>query len=128
MTLQEFIRQERITLTFEIAPKNPNMEDSAQMNHWKVVLWSKWTWMTTYFSKGLLFNGEAPNVDEVLDCLASDAQGIDQPFEDWASDFGYDPDSRKAEKVYKNIQRESEKLKNLLGEKAYKTLLEVERL
>ena len=128
MTLQEFIRQECITLTAEKWPKNPNLDSPLPMDHWKVILWSKWTWLTTYFSKGLLFNGEAPNVDEVLDCLASDAQGIDQEFEDWASDLGYDPDSRKAEKVYKNIQRESEKLKNLLGEKAYKTLLEVERL
>lgn len=128
MTIQEFIRQEGITLTAERWPENPNMTDSSQMDHWKIVLWSKWTWMTTYFSQGFAYNGKPPKIDEVLDCLACDAQGIDQEFEDWASDLGFDPDSRKAEKTYKTIRVQTQKLKELLGTKAYKTLLEVEKL
>ena len=42
----------------------------------------------------------APDLCDVLAALLMDSSGADQPFEDWAADLGFDPDSRKAESVY----------------------------
>ena len=41
-----------------------------------------------------------PTAAEVLYCLLSDASATGQCFADWASDFGYDTDSRKALAIY----------------------------
>lgn len=38
-------------------------------------------------------------------------------FEDWASEFGYDTDSRKAEKIYRDCLATALKLRNGLSEK-----------
>lgn len=43
-----------------------------------------------------------PNLADVIHSMASDSDVIDHPtFESWASDFGYDTDSRKGEAVYR---------------------------
>lgn len=69
-----------------------------------------------------------PTSRGVLDCLLSDASGADnaRSFEEWASEYGYSNDSRKAEKVYRAVERQTIKLKSLLGAD-YDTFLEAER-
>lgn len=42
----------------------------------------------------------APTAAAVLYCLLSDASATDQCFADWASEYGYDTDSRKAFAIY----------------------------
>lgn len=66
-----------------------------------------------------------PTLPEVLDNLASDAAGYDdaRDFEDWASGYGYDTDSRKAERVYRAVEREATKLRAFLGDDLYDALL-----
>lgn len=77
-----------------------------------------------YFSQGSAHT-EEPTLADVLDCLASDASSYDNAgtFEEWASEYGYDSDSRKAEKTYKAIKRQAEQLKRTLGQDAYEELL-----
>jgi hypothetical protein len=67
----------------------------------------------------------APEVADVLDCLASDASGVEnsRDFEEWCSEYGYDTDSRKAEKTYRICAAQAEQLKSFLGEDLYKQLL-----
>jgi len=130
-TLAQFIAANRIRISSEWTASNPNMDDSARMDHWKVTLRSGKRQMTLTFSKGFGHNGAEPTADEVLDCLASDSASVEnaRDFEDWAQEFGYDTDSRKAEKTYRQCERQAEKLKRLLGEEAYKALLwDTERL
>ena len=72
-----------------------------------------------------------PDCASVLDCLASDAASYDQSrdFDEWASDFGYDTDSRKAEKTYRVCGEQSKELRHFLGDAEYRALLgDVERL
>lgn len=70
-----------------------------------------------------------PTAEEVLDCLASEASAMDQSFEDWASDFGYDVDSRKAEKAYNACREQGFALRKLLGYADFEILLNrVERM
>jgi len=66
-----------------------------------------------------------PELADVLDCLASDASGFDnsRSFEEWAGEYGYDTDSRKAEKTYLTVKNQALELKSFLGREAYETLL-----
>lgn len=86
--------------------------------------------MDVYFSQGSAHT-EAPDLPDVLDCLASDALGVEavSSFEEWANEYGYDVDSRKAEKTYQETLQEAQNLLVLLGSEAYAQLLyHVERL
>lgn len=71
--------------------------------------------MTTDFWLGPAISGE-PEVENVIDCLLSDAMGSDQSFEEFCAEFGYDTDSRKAEATYKACKKSGEKLRRLLGD------------
>ena len=129
--LKDFIQANKLTMTAQWADHNPHMADSANMDHWKVKIRKGKQSMSLYFSKRFGHHGKEPQLDEVLDCLASDASSTENAmdFEDWASEFGYDVDSRKAEKSYKTIEQQKAKLLNLLGDEAYQQLLyETERL
>jgi hypothetical protein len=129
LTLTDFITSAGITMKAERTDHNPTMDDSANMDHWKVTLRAGRSRMSLVFSMGYGHKGEPPTLSDVLDCLASDASSFDnaQSFEDWADDYGYDVDSRKAEKTYKAVQRSAERLQKFLGESAYNTLLSAER-
>ena len=90
-----------IKFSYTYSGHNPNMND-ASMDHWRCRLRNDGKSMTVYFSKGSGHNGAAPTLEEVLETLASDASGVDnaRDFEDWCSEYGYDTDSRTAERTY----------------------------
>ena len=80
--------------------------------HWMMTLYrgSKGTdyqEMQTPFTQGSA-HAKAPAIEDVLDCLRHDFSSVihGESFEDFASEFGYDADSRKAERIY-NACRES---------------------
>ena len=56
-----------------------------------------------------------PTLQDVISCLLMDTSDIEQDFEDWASDLGFDPDSRKAEKMFKACQKTGEDLERMFG-------------
>lgn len=82
-------------------------------------------WVVADVSYKAAFVPVPPTLTEILDSLALDASGIEgaRTFEEWASDYGFDVDSRKAMKSYKTTKRQAEKLRALLGAAAYDTLL-----
>ena len=51
-----------------------------------------------------------------FECFVSDAVSGLYSFEDFCSEFGYDTDSRKAEKIHRACQKSADKLKRLLGD------------
>lgn len=58
-----------------------------------------------------------PNLLDVLHCLLMDSDALDAGgFEDWAANYGYDVDSRKAESIYRQCLEMALKLRNALGE------------
>lgn len=125
--LREFIQAQKITAQAAAADTNPNMDqdNKDRMDHWRVVLQRPGKRMTVYFSMGSGHHGKQPEAGDVLDCLASDASSVEnaQSFEDWAGDYGYDTDSRKAHKTYTVCKRKAERLRKFLGEESYKALL-----
>lgn len=93
-------------------------------NAWKVQLRYKGRRLTVPFYTGSLA-GE-PDAEGVIDCLLSDSQDGEQSFEDFCSELGYDPDSRKAEGVWKACQAMTPKVRQLLGDD-FETFLYSER-
>lgn len=67
-----------------------------------------------------------PEPADVLQCLALDAQSAQNSgsFDAWASDLGYDTDSRKAEGIYRACCDEAIKLQRWLGLERYAQLLD----
>jgi hypothetical protein len=55
-----------------------------------------------------------PEVEEVLECLLSDAS-VSEDFEEFCREFGYDIDSRKAEQTHKSCLKIRSNMKRLLG-------------
>jgi hypothetical protein len=73
--------------------------------------------LETQFSHGLGYNpDDIPAAADVFDCLVSDADAIDfDTFEDWAREYGYDTDSRKAERDYHACRKTADQLLTFLG-------------
>lgn len=124
-TIGQFAIDHKLRMICNPTDHNPNLEDSATMDHWKCEIRSaeRDKKMTVTFSRGPAFAGAAPPIDEVLSCLASDSASTEESFEDWCASLGYDSDSRKAERTYNVCVKQAEKLKNLLGDEAYEELL-----
>lgn len=58
-----------------------------------------------------------PELRDVMCCLLMDASVLDySSFEDWANEYGYDTDSRKAETTYRQCIETALKLRNALGD------------
>ncbi len=123
-TIQQFVEQHGIKLSHEYADRNPYWSDDTPANHYKVRLSCQKRRYTFFYSMGI-GHTEPPNAVDVLDCLASDAAGVEnaRSFEYWAGDYGYDTDSRKAYRIYLACEREVKNLERLLGSEAYQELL-----
>lgn len=129
MKLEDIIRAERLRLTLcERTNSNPNMEESANMDHWRVRIKGPHGSMSLTFSKGYGHEGKPPKLAEVLDCIVSDASGSDELFESWCSNYGYDTDSRRAERTYNAVRKQAAALRRILGPNLYAVVLEAERL
>lgn len=120
-----FVKRNRITMTVESVDSNPNMEDSASMDHWKCVLKCGRKRYTLTFSKGFGHHGANPTATEVLECLRSDSTDDFSSFDNWASDYGCDTDSRRALKTYQATKRQAAKLRQFLGAE-FDNLLRIE--
>lgn len=68
---------------------------------------------------------EAPSAADVLYSLSSDADALDYAtFEDWAENYGYDPDSRKGEATYRACLEIALKLRAAIGDAGLEKLRE----
>lgn len=105
-------RNVKITSVYGAAPHNPDFEGS---HAYKVTLRYQGRRLTVPFYMGPAHTKE-PTAAGVLSCLISDAQSTvnARSFEEWASDLGYDADSRKAEHVYKACEQIERKLRRFL--------------
>jgi hypothetical protein len=67
-----------------------------------------------------------PTLADVLHCLILDSSALNEDFENWCSELGYDTDSRKALATYELCRTQGKKVRALLGDKfkAVQTLLQ----
>lgn len=120
-TLNAFINRLGLKLTVSRTDHNPHMDSDPQWSrsasHWRFTLRRDGRRMAGYFSQGSAHT-KPPTLLEILDCLASDAAGLANAddFESWCADYGYDTDSRRAERTYKAVQRSAASLERVIGE------------
>ena len=120
MSMTEFLKKHGITMTAARTNSNPNF-DAKDMwahssTHWFCLFSMGDSGFQTFFSQDSGHRGKAPLARDVMNCLISDSSSVQgRSFEDWASDMGYDTDSRKAERTYDIIVRQSKNLKLFLG-------------
>lgn len=124
-SLQDFIAANKLRMTATWTDSNPHMDGSDRMDHWRCTLMCDGRRMVVTFSKGSAHHGKPAELREVLSCMAGDAAGIENAssFTDWCGEYGYDTDSRKAEKIYRTCQRQRDSLLRLLGREAFEALL-----
>ena len=83
---------------------------------WKVTIRMGKRRLTTSYRMGMAHTGE-PDVASVVYSLISDYQcARDSSFEDFCFEYGYNLDSRKAEKTFKQCRATGPKLEKLLGD------------
>lgn len=126
-SIHDFVRKHGISISCTRTDKNPHMhaDDKWQADHWKCSLKRKGgKRMTVHFSMGTGHGGKQPTAEEVLSAIASDASSVVNAsgFEDWASDLGFETDSRKAHKTYNTVKKQAASLKKFIGD-AYEELL-----
>lgn len=124
-TLADRIREDRILMLAGKIATTENQADKWQCNlriHGD-------RFMVAEFTMGSGHGGRQPTVDEVLNCVLDDSAGFEnaEGFEDWAGQYGYDEDSRRAEKVWDEVWRQRNRLREFLGDKYDVYLWETER-
>ena len=88
-----------------------------ESNPWTVTLRYKGRQFTFPFWTGSAI--AEPSTFDAAYCVLSDAIGDDPFFEGWAADYGYDIDSRKAEKIWRAVRRNAKRTRTLLGDDFY---------
>lgn len=66
-----------------------------------------------------------PALVDVMYALFLDASNTDLPLEEWAVDYGYDPDSRTAERTYNACTETAKNLRRMFSPTEYATLDEL---
>ncbi len=138
-TIQQFIAEHGLELSAQRIQSRKDIPSdtwSKDAFHYAVTISKGRSGMDFNYSMGSAHVDEAgrpkyPELPEVLDCLASDYAGYknSSSFEGWASDHGYDPDSRKAESIYQLVMEKALELEDLIGIPACQELaFAVERL
>jgi hypothetical protein len=122
-----FAERHGLTMSSVKVEQNPNNPEWTDANHYEITLRRRDDQrrkLTVYFSMGY-GHTRGPKIMQVLHSLATDAASVDnaRSFEDWASDLGYDTDSRTADRTYKTCVRQAAKLKTFLGDAAYAELV-----
>lgn len=118
-TIKGLVEEHKITA--EVTFGAPEREDFKDGTGWTVKLTRRGKdgrrTLTVPFYMGPAHTRE-PDASEVLSCLVSDATSFDnaRSFEEWASDFGYDPDSRKAEATYREVEAQTARVIRFLGD------------
>lgn len=125
-TMTDFLTRVPVKMTatrYQPSPDTGAQWDRAA-SHWRCVLWHEGRKIQVAFHMGQALTGP-PTFAAVLDCLASDAAGYENAsdFADWCAEYGYDADSRKAERIFRQIERQTGSLARLLGVELYEKLL-----
>jgi len=83
-----------------------------------------WTKIRETYGKAVE-RGGVLSAAEILNCLQLDASNSDQPFGEWAADFGYSDDSIKAKKIWETCNDLRRTLRDNLGQ-LYPQFMELE--
>lgn len=122
---------ERVGVTMPVAftaASNPNIDDMPEgSTHWRVILAIGGRTLETPWSMGPALK-DGPELISVLGALISDAAGYEnaRSFEEWCGDYGYDTDSRRAERTYNATAESAKALRRFLADEYEHAIWETE--
>ena len=144
--IQAFMAENKVTIESEFVPwsQSRNKSEKHRSLNWRIkLLHADRTILETDYSAGIAHcpsyrqgrqtadvereteTGRriAPDACDVIASLSMDSSVLDcSSFEEWAGEFGYDVDSRKAESIYRACLEIALKLRNGLGEEGLRAL------
>ena len=123
--LENFITENKIQFSCDWVVERPDNLMDKNMDHWRCVLKANGKTYAFYYSQGYGHHHKEPVLANVLESLANDYDPSDMSFEDFCSEYGYSEDSRKAEKVYRALRKETQALDRLFGEEGMKDLRDI---
>lgn len=98
-------------------------EDEQQRHIFKVTLLKDGKQYTFNFGQSIAEDVNEPTMYDVLSCLQK--YEVDS-FENFCGDFGYDNDSRTAERIYKAVYKEYENMERLFTEEEIELLQNIQ--
>lgn len=117
---EAFAKRAGLRMTCRRIDERPDRENGSDewnrsARHFRLTLSRGSRRMVVFYSQGSAHTKD-PTIADLLNCLASDFSGFADAssFEAWAGDFGYDPDSRKAERMYRAIERQFKAFERLM--------------
>ncbi len=121
-TLDERIASDGITLIASPREKAPY---PGPMDWWNVQLRMGGKRMRVTFGMGKGWDGEKPSPALVLANVLDEV--TEESYEEWCSEFGYDPQSREHRHTWRLIQLYTQRLREFLGDKFDEYVSETER-
>jgi len=136
MNHSDFVSLAKVRMTTEVIPYRtdcPPSDWSRDATHYGIILYrggdrtAEAARFMLEYSQGSAHTSP-PTVAAVIGCLQTDASSVNEcdTFEEWADCFGYDTDSRSAERMYKTCRAQASKLLAFLGCELFDTLMECE--
>lgn len=92
-----------------------NIQEKTKAGYWVGYPINYWIKNDLELAQKNLSKPVPPTVADVLSALLGSASALEETFEEWCQSFGYDEDSRTAERTYLACQQETIKVKQLLG-------------
>jgi hypothetical protein len=118
-TLFDYVRQQGITLRVTSGPERKRDDEGWEHDAYRVTLRRPGArpWVRIGYRMGTGHaNRGGPEVAEVLNALILDGWTARQEsFEDWCGEYGYDTDSRRAERMYRACRRTGDRMIEFLG-------------
>ena len=118
MLAKEFIEIFENNMKLELAPaeNNPSWNCDIKANHYRFTMLFFTREFSCFYSQGIGIK-ESPEFDRIFECLAQECRDVENlsSFEEFADEFGYDRDSRKAESIYHTMRNQRGDLVNTLG-------------
>lgn len=122
----DFFKKTGATIKINFSHNGKHFADDKQNRDiYKITISKSKRSFTFNFGQSILESGtgECPTAYDVLACLQKYDVGS---FEDFCGEFGYDEDSRMAEKTYKAVCKEYEKLCTIFSEEEMELMREIQ--
>lgn len=126
-----FLEKTGLTMEADRIDGRPDLEGTGATHlkeayHFKCTLYHGEKSAVFYWSQGHGLGTEPPTLERLFTAILDDARASFEPFEQWAAELGFDPDSRKAEKIYDLCKENNRRLLELLGKELMGEALDLE--
>jgi len=122
---KDFLTKHGITLkTYFVKTGKHFEDDTSERDIYRCTLKRNGQRLSIHFGQSLhdTGTGKYPTAYDLLACITKDDPGT---FENFCGDFGYDTDSRKAEKIYKLVTKEWGKVSRFFMSEELEELAEI---